>query len=51
LIAEDRVLGVMSFLDKENNQKFGMDDLEVGLKMSSFISLLISAAKEYQIAS
>lgn len=48
LVVEDQILGVMSFLDKENGRKFEMSDLEIGLKMSTFISLLISSAKEYQ---
>ena len=48
LLSEDRIVGIMSFLDKENAQKFALDDLEIGLKMSVFISLLITSSKEYQ---
>ncbi len=46
LIVEQQILGVMTFLDKENHQKFTMSDLEVGLKMSIFVSLLISHLQE-----
>jgi class 3 adenylate cyclase len=48
LIVEQEVLGIMTFLDKENHQKFTMSDLEVGLKMSIFVSLLISHLQENQ---
>ena len=48
LIVEQQVLGIMTFLDKENHQKFTMSDLEVGLKMSIFVSLLISHLQENQ---
>ena len=48
LIAEDRIVGIMAFLEKENGHPFNMGDLELGIKMSSFIALLISSSKEYQ---
>lgn len=48
LIVEQQILGIMTFLDKENHQKFTMSDLEVGLKMSIFVSLLISHLQENQ---
>jgi len=50
LIVEQQTLGVMTFLDKENHQKFNMSDLEVGLKMSTFVALLISNLQENQKA-
>ena len=50
LISEGRVLGVMSFSEKEGQQIFASSDLELGIKMSSFVALLISSSKEYKIA-
>ncbi len=40
LLCEDRIVGVLTFADKENAAQFTSQDLEVGLKISSFISLL-----------
>jgi hypothetical protein len=43
LYYEDQALGVLTFSDKDENVVFDNNDLETGLKASSFISLLIAS--------
>ena len=46
LMIEEKVLGILTFADKENNHKFLAVDLEIGLRVSSFLSLLIAGSQD-----
>lgn len=45
LLVDSEVLGVLTFADKENKRLFTSHDFENGLKVCSFVSLLIASQK------